>query len=108
MTQMDILGCGHVFTRHQPCPYCKERRGTEGLRLFFHLINQTLLDFRVAEVFTRSIMAVTNMSLKLLIDTESHRVLFTFSAFHSELLFLFTKSKQRWAALETFTMALKI
>ena len=44
--------------------------------MFFHLINQTLLDFRVAEVFTRPIMAVTNMSLKLLIDTGSHRVLF--------------------------------
>ena len=41
-----------------------------------HLINKNFLFFRVAEVFATSIMAVTNMRLKLLIDTENRKVLF--------------------------------
>ena len=45
-------------------------------QLLFCLINKTLLLFRVAEVFSTSIMAVTNMSMKLLIDTENRKVLF--------------------------------
>ena len=45
-------------------------------QLLFCLINKTLFLFRVAEVFSTSIMAVTNMSMKLLIDTENRKVLF--------------------------------
>ena len=45
-------------------------------QLLFCLINKTLFLFRVAEVFCTSIMAVTNMSMKLLIDTENRKVLF--------------------------------
>ena len=45
-------------------------------QLLFCLINKTFFLFRVAEVFCTSIMAVTNMSMKLLIDTENRKVLF--------------------------------